>query len=188
MGAAVDPARLAGVISPLRRALLAAARAAGDLPEIPDSQIQIIRALPDGVALAPSDLADALRLDRSTVSNVLAAMRRAGLIERRPDAADGRRVLVSTSERARALFAAYDRASTRILGASLAALPAQDARAIETALPALERLLDALLADRDAARPEQSADPAPPTDPEQSADPAPLAPSRPTDDRASEHS
>ncbi|MGW9020322.1 MarR family winged helix-turn-helix transcriptional regulator [Leucobacter chromiiresistens] len=175
MGAAVDPARLAGVISPLRRALLAAARAAGDLPEIPDSQIQIIRALPDGVALAPSDLADALRLDRSTVSNVLAAMQRAGLIERRPDAADGRRVLVSTSEQARMLFAAYDRASTRILGASLAALPARDAHAIETALPALERLLDALLADRGVGQPEQSADPA-------------LAPPHPANERASEHS
>ncbi|MEJ6490555.1 MarR family transcriptional regulator [Leucobacter sp. USCH14] len=144
----VDPARLAGVISPLRRALLTAARAAGDLPEIPDSQIQVIRALPDGAALAPSDLAEALHLERSTVSNLLASMQRAGLIERRPDAADGRRVLISTSERARALFSEYDLASTRILGDALTTLPPRDLHSIESALPALERLLVALLSER----------------------------------------
>lgn len=145
MPAEIDPARLAGVISPLRRALLTAARAAGDLPEIPESQIQVIRALPSGTALAPSDLAEALHLDRSTVSNLLASMQRAGLVERRPDEADGRRVLVTTSERARALFAAYDRASTRILGESLETLTSEDLASITIALPALERLLGALL-------------------------------------------
>ena len=144
----VDPARLSGVISPLRRALLTAARAAGDLPEIPDSQIQVIRALPHGTALAPSDLAESLHLDRSTVSNLLASMQRAALIERRPDEADGRRVLVSTSERARELFSEYDRASTRILDDALATLSQRELQSIESALPALERLLEALVADR----------------------------------------
>ncbi|WP_336662666.1 MarR family winged helix-turn-helix transcriptional regulator [Leucobacter sp. USHLN154] len=149
----VDSARLAGVISPLRRALLSAARAAGDLPEIPDSQIQVIRALPSGTALAPSDLAEALHLDRSTVSNLLASMQRAGLVERRPDEADGRRVLVTTSERARALFTAYDRASTRILGESLETLAGDDLTSIAAALPALERLLGALLSAHDPSLP-----------------------------------
>ena len=48
---ALDPARLAAVISPLRRDLLAGARAAEHLPDIPDAQIEVIRALPRGVVV-----------------------------------------------------------------------------------------------------------------------------------------
>lgn len=142
---ALDPARLAAVISPLRRALLTATREAGGLPDIPDAQIQVIRALPDGTTRTPSELADELHLDRSTISNLLAAMQRAKLVERAPDPNDGRRSLVTTSARARELFAAFDRSSADLLGAALDTLDPTDRDVIAAAQPALERLLDALL-------------------------------------------
>ena len=161
-----DPARLAGIVSPLRRALLAATRAASDLPDLPESQIQVIRALPEGAALAPSEIAELLYLDRSTISNLLAAMQRAGLIDRQPDAADGRRVLVSASARARALFAAYDRSSADLMARALSALSEADQGDLARATPALERLLDALAGDPPAARRGEPDPPpaAPPTD------------------------
>jgi len=62
-----DAARLAAVISPLRRALLAAAREQEGLPDIPDAQIEIIRALPRGTVAAPGELAETLGLGRSTI-------------------------------------------------------------------------------------------------------------------------
>lgn len=48
MSGDLDAARLAAVISPLRRALLAATRAEARLPELSDSQIDVIRALHEG--------------------------------------------------------------------------------------------------------------------------------------------
>ena len=54
----LDASRLASVISPLRRVLLASARAAEHLPEIPDAQVEVIRALPRGVVSSPGELAE----------------------------------------------------------------------------------------------------------------------------------
>lgn len=143
-----DPARLASVISPLRRTLLAAARATEQLPEIPDAQIEIIRALPRGAAATPGELAQRLGLSRPTVSNLLRAMDSAGLITRRPGSGDGRRVEVSLSVKALDLFERFDRAGAALVAESAATLTAADRKALAAALPALERLRDAITAQR----------------------------------------
>src|SRR4029453_14080334 len=90
----LDAARLASVISPLRPPLLAAARAAEHLPEIPDAQIEIVRALPRGTVAGPGELAERLRLSRPTVSNLLSTMEVNGLVERRPRPGNRRHVEV----------------------------------------------------------------------------------------------
>ncbi|GAA1960296.1 MarR family winged helix-turn-helix transcriptional regulator [Microbacterium deminutum] len=151
MSADLDPARLAAVISPLRRALLAGARAAEHLPEIPDAQIEVIRALPRGVVSSPGDLADRLGVSRSTVSNLLTAMEERGLVARRPSADDRRRVEVLASALALTLFERFDRASAALVGQAAASLPTADRDALAVALPALEHLRDALAAQRGAA-------------------------------------
>jgi DNA-binding MarR family transcriptional regulator len=140
----LDPARLAAVISPLRRTLLAAARAAEHLPEIPDAQIEIVRALPRGTVSAPGELADRLGLSRSTVSNLLTTMEAAGLIERRPRAGDRRHVEVLATARALDLFDRFDLASGDLLADAAATLTPADRAALAAAVPALERLRDAL--------------------------------------------
>lgn len=147
------PARLAAVISPLRRTLLAAARRAEHLPEIPDAQIEIIRALPRGTAMAPSELAERLDLSRSTVSNLLRAMDSAGLVTRNPRTDDRRQVQVSVSVKALDLFERFDHAGAALVAEAAAALPAADHQALAAALPALERLRDAIAAQRPAPRP-----------------------------------
>ena len=144
--AGVDVDRLASVISPLRRVLLASARAAEGLPEIPDAQVEVIRALPRGVVSSPGELADQLGLGRSTVSNLLTIMEERGLIARRPSTGDGRRVEVLASAQALAFFERFDRASAALVAEATASLPSADRAALAAAVPALEKLLDALAA------------------------------------------
>jgi DNA-binding MarR family transcriptional regulator len=132
------------VISPLRRTLLAAARAAEQLPEIPDAQIEIIRALPRGTVAAPGELAQRLGLSRSTVSNLLRAMETNGLIARRQRTDDRRQVAVLASARALDLFDRFDRASAELVAMAAATLSNKDNEALAAALPALQRLRDAL--------------------------------------------
>ncbi len=144
----LDPAELAAVISPLRRTLLAAARAAEQLPEIPDAQIEIIRALPRGTVAAPGELAQRLGLSRSTVSNLLRAMEANGLIARRQRHDDRRQVDVLASAKALDLFDRFDRASAELVSAAAATLSTQDSESLAAALPALQRLRDALTTQR----------------------------------------
>ncbi len=148
-----DPARLAAVISPLRRTLLAAARRAERLPEIPDAQIEIIRALPRGTATTPGELAERLNLSRPTVSNLLRAMDVAGLVTRAPHAGDRRQVQVCVSAKALDLFERFDLAGAALVADAAATMPAADRRALAAALPALERLRDAIAVQPPATRP-----------------------------------
>lgn len=156
-----DPARLAAVISPLRRTLLSAARAAEHLPEIPDAQIEICRALPRGVVRSPAELAQSLGLGRSTVSNLLTAMSQRGLVTHRRSTNDRRRVEVSATSRALDVFARFDAASTALVAAAAADLDESDRALLADAVPLLERLRDALEAQRlrDASPPQSRKEP-----------------------------
>ncbi|RXZ50053.1 MarR family winged helix-turn-helix transcriptional regulator [Agromyces binzhouensis] len=140
-----DAARLAAVVSPLRRAILGAARRREGLPELPDGQIEVIRALPRGTVASPSELAASLGLGRPTVSNLLSRMERDGLVARTPRAGDGRGVDVAASAHALDLFVRFDRASTAIVADAASALTPEDLAALDAALPALERLRDLLV-------------------------------------------
>ncbi|MGZ0712649.1 MarR family winged helix-turn-helix transcriptional regulator (plasmid) [Coraliomargarita sp. W4R53] len=141
----LDAARLASIVSPLRRALLAAVRGREGLPDIPDAQIEVIRALPRGSVISPGGLADSLGLGRSTVSNLLAAMEKSGLVARQTRTDDRRQVDVVASARALGYFDRFDRASAEIVTEATASLDDGELEALAAALPALERLRDVLV-------------------------------------------
>ncbi len=141
----LDVVRLAAVLSPLRRTLRAAAAAREQLPDIPDAQVEIIRALPAGTTAAPGELAASLGLGRSTISNLLAQMERRGLISRETRSDDRRRVDVAASRDALGYFARFDEASGAIMTEAAEMLSGDDLEALERALPALERLRDVLV-------------------------------------------
>jgi DNA-binding MarR family transcriptional regulator len=153
----LDATRLAAVISPLRRALLAAARDRENLPDIADAQIEVMRALPRGTVASPSGLAQTLGLGRSTISNLLASMERAGLVTRRARTDDRRQVDVAASDEALGYFDRFDRASAAIVADAAASLSPEDRVALEAAIPALERLRDALVEQRRLANDEGAA-------------------------------
>ncbi|MEU1971307.1 MarR family transcriptional regulator [Microbacterium sp. NPDC019599] len=140
----VDAARLAAVISPLRRTLLSATRASAHLPDIPDAQIEIVRALPRGVTRTPGELAELLGLGRSTVSNLLTLMEERGLVQRRAVPGDRRRVDVTATAKALGLFERFDAASAALVAGGAQRLDAGERAVLTAALPVLERLRDAL--------------------------------------------
>jgi DNA-binding MarR family transcriptional regulator len=141
-----DAARLGRLTGPLRRAVLRSVRVAADLPDLPEAQIEVLRALAAETSLASGDLAERLRLARPTTSNLLTTMQRQGLVEREHVGEDLRRVVVRPTRRALDLLARYDRASRQVLADALGSLDDDARRAVVAALPALEGLTAALVA------------------------------------------
>lgn len=137
-------ARLSLLLGPLRRAQLRVVREAGQLPDLPDAQVEVLRVLIRTDGATPGTIATELGLARSTVSNLLKAMTRAGLIERTLGTNDGRSTVVTASRHARSLLDTYDSASRTVLDAVFARLTPDDYARIESAIPALEALRDTL--------------------------------------------
>ncbi|RMI33006.1 MarR family winged helix-turn-helix transcriptional regulator [Nocardia stercoris] len=119
-------------------------RAAAGLPDLPEAQIELLRLLVATDGITPGGAATELRVAQSTISNLVRTMAAADLVERLPLPSDGRGALLVASTHARSLLARYDRASAAVLREALDDLPAADRRAIQDALPALQRLLSAL--------------------------------------------
>ncbi|MER7565816.1 MarR family winged helix-turn-helix transcriptional regulator [Streptomyces sp. NPDC048523] len=140
MDTATEFGRLVG---PLRRAILRTRRTA-DLPDLPEAQIELLRALAEAGPLSPRQAADRLRLAPSTISNLVRTMTTAGLIEREPSTTDLRTVRLAASPAALEMLHAYDRTSTAALQRALAELSPDSREAIEHALPALAELLTVL--------------------------------------------
>lgn len=143
----LDPesvARLNGVILPLRRALVRLARTDVRLPELPDSQVELLRALPPGTVRPPGELAAELGLSRPAVSNLLKSLEADGLITRHVAASNRRYVDVRASRRAIRRLARFDRASAKRLSDAAGELTPGEREALLAALPALEHLRDAV--------------------------------------------
>lgn len=132
--------RLSAEVGPFRRALLGTARRSVALPDIPDAQIEVLRRLDEDGWSSPTALGRVLGLARSTVSNLVAAMERDELVERRLAQGDGRSTEVGLTDLARTRLAVYDASAERVLVEALGALPEDDQRALAAALPVLERL------------------------------------------------
>ncbi|MFF5103275.1 MarR family winged helix-turn-helix transcriptional regulator [Streptomyces sp. NPDC000134] len=135
-------AGLGGLLGPLRRAVLRATRNAEGLPDLPEAQIELLRALstsPEG--LSPGAVAARLRVAPSTVSNLVRTMSAARLVERVRPAHDQRTVVLTASREAQDLLRRYDRASTAALTRVVDALAPADRAVLARALPALDRLV-----------------------------------------------
>ncbi|MFJ2842952.1 MarR family transcriptional regulator [Streptomyces griseofuscus] len=94
-------AGLGGLLGPLRRAVLRATRKAERLPDLPEAQIELLRALsssPEG--LSPGAAATRVRVAPSTVSNLVRAMSAARLVERVRPEHDQRTVVLTASKEA----------------------------------------------------------------------------------------
>src|SRR5690348_11070322 len=83
---------LSRLLGPLRRAVLRSARSAGNLPDLPDAQIELLRVLAACPGATPRAVATQLRMAPSTVSNLVKTMTASGLVERRPSPHDLRTV------------------------------------------------------------------------------------------------
>ncbi|MHB1905443.1 MAG: MarR family winged helix-turn-helix transcriptional regulator [Acidimicrobiales bacterium] len=107
------------------------------------SLLSALATLEDHGALRISALAAAESVDPSVATRLVTALEERRFVERRDDPDDGRACVVALTAKGRRTLERLwvERAAT--LAARLARLEPRDVRAIEAALPALERLLDA---------------------------------------------
>jgi len=91
--------------------------------------------------LTPSELAERERVQRPTVTRVLARLEEAGLVERAADPQDRRSSLVSISAEGRALLKALRARKDAYLARRIDALDVADREALERAAAILERML-----------------------------------------------
>src|SRR3954462_11759764 len=92
--------------------------------------------------LTPSELADYERVQRPTVTRVLARLEELGLIERAPDPADRRSSLISASAEGRTLLRRQRSRKDLYLARRLEPLEADEVATLERAAAILERMLD----------------------------------------------
>ena len=98
-----------------------------------------------GGPTTPGELAKLERISPQSMGATLAALEARGLVERRPDPRDGRRVVLSVTEAGRDLLLDKRNARTRLLAQALSAgfTPAE-LRLLMAAAPLLERLAQSI--------------------------------------------
>ena len=92
--------------------------------------------------LTPSELAERERVQRPTVTRVLARLEEAGLVDRAADPQDRRSSLVSISDDGRALLEAMRERKDAFLARRIDALEPADREALDRAAAILERMLE----------------------------------------------
>jgi DNA-binding MarR family transcriptional regulator len=109
-------------------------------PGLDKASLPLLAALEDHDEVRPSDVAAAVELDLSTVSRHLRQMEQFGLVERRPDGADGRACRIRLTARGRQSLSAVRASRAATLDDVFRGWPDVDRRR-------MQRLLDRLLAD-----------------------------------------
>ena len=92
--------------------------------------------------LTPSELAERERVQRPTVTRVLARLEEAGLVDRAADPQDRRSSLLSISDDGRALLESARARKDAYLARRIDALEPADREALERAAALLERMLE----------------------------------------------
>ena len=92
--------------------------------------------------LTPSELADRERVQRPTVTRVLARLEEAGLVDRAADPQDRRSSLLSVSDDGRELLAMVRARKDAFLARRIDALEPADREALERAAAIMERMLE----------------------------------------------
>lgn len=134
---------LSRVVFRLRRALaqLSGQGAEGDLPY---AKVEALRLIHHRPGLRVQELAAALGVAPNTASTLVKQLLAMGLVERRQDSDDGRVARLYPSALAVARKARRRDRREAALSAALEALPEADQALVEAALPAFNRLLEAL--------------------------------------------
>lgn len=109
----------------------------------PLTQARIIYELAHRGETTATELGSALGLDGGYLSRILRGFRKTGLVAGRPAADDGRRSILSLTDRGRAAFATLDSRSRNQIAAWLSGLSAADQRRLVAAMGTVERLLGA---------------------------------------------
>jgi DNA-binding MarR family transcriptional regulator len=137
-------AGMLAVIGPLRRALRRLLRRDLPVTPLPTAQAELLRVVRRNPGICVGEAAQAIGVAANTVSTLVNQLVAAGLLERGQDPGDRRTARLALSEAGRQRAALWLDQREQILAAALAGIPADDRAAIARALPALQRVLEAL--------------------------------------------
>ncbi|GAB2965478.1 MarR family transcriptional regulator [Amycolatopsis acidiphila] len=113
--------------------------------ELTLSEMSVLSRLDREGPAAPGALADAEAVRPQAMASTLAALEQRGMVDRAPDAADGRRVVMTPTEAGRAVI--HDRRSASVQRLALAleeGFTAAERRELLAVVPLLERLAEQL--------------------------------------------
>jgi DNA-binding MarR family transcriptional regulator len=133
-------ARLRAIVGQMARRLNTLARGSGLTP----SQLSVLGVIARRGPIRLSELAEFESLNPTMLSRVVAALDDAGLVRRRTDPDDRRASLLEVTAAGRRTHDRLRAERGRVLTAGLERLAPDQIAAVETALPALEALIDAL--------------------------------------------
>ena len=120
-------------------------RQAHTVGDLTHSEASTLARLDQGGPASPGTLAAEERVSPQAMATTLAALESRGLIDRRPDPADGRRAIVSLTEEGARVRHARRTESAGLLERGIATgLGDADRRRLAAALPVLERLAETL--------------------------------------------
>ena len=122
-------------------AIREAARTPGGLPELPSSQVAVLRRLVEHGPAKPAKLADDLGVARPTISNALRNLEAEGLIERLASKSDGRSVLAVPTRRATEVLERFGRQRRTVVQEAYESLSTEDQAALASAVEPLARLV-----------------------------------------------
>jgi DNA-binding MarR family transcriptional regulator len=139
MNAVPEPAATAGR---LRLAMAGLGRRLRkDWPDdLTPSRLSALATIDAGEPLAVGELAKRMGVSTPTVSHIVDALDKLGLIARRPDPRDRRICRLTTSEAGAELLEELSRRTTGLLTERIGQLPRAQQIALDAALPALEAL------------------------------------------------
>jgi DNA-binding MarR family transcriptional regulator len=110
--------------------------------ELGASSIAALATIERAGPLTPSELADAERVKRPTVTRIVARLADEGMVERGPDPEDGRRSLISITPSGKDLLKRLRNRKDAYLAQRLADLSERDVATLRRAAAILERMLE----------------------------------------------
>jgi DNA-binding MarR family transcriptional regulator len=147
MSVAAEPsaATLAKVFGRISRALRYRTRAAHAALGVTDSEAELLRLLKRRPGLRVQDAAAELGVASNSVSTLVTQLTRAGLVDRTADPLDGRAALLRLTPQAESWLAGLKSTREDAVARALATLDEHERAMLETAVPGLTSLANALL-------------------------------------------
>ncbi|WP_435270382.1 MarR family winged helix-turn-helix transcriptional regulator [Streptomyces sp. 1222.5] len=140
----MDTTALAGELRLAMGRIVRRLRQAHAVGDVSLSGVSVLARLARTGPDSPGSLADLERVRPQAMAGTLAGLEQRGLVSRAPDAADGRRAIVSLTEEGRAVLEQRRSESVARLARALDEFTPPERQALRDALPLLDRLAERL--------------------------------------------